>query len=149
MELLVYGNFTLASALSLVSTVERILVCNMNSKPLSHEEKSRKRSTIQLPSGLCRQRISPESRHMTDSSFFFDRFGYITLCNKTCCIFLCPQRDFYLTLGCSYIHSAVNDIHPSSCVYNYYQLGADNPRSAVLLELVHQIIKESCFDQLR
>lgn len=106
-----------------------------------------------LPSNcpqVCVDSVSrPDLATWLTHPFFFDRFGYITLCNKTFCIFLRPQRDFYLTLGCSYIHSAVNDIHPSSCVYNYYQLGADNPRSAVLLELVHQIIKESCFDQLR
>ena len=50
---------------------------------------------------------------------------------------------------CSFLYSSNNDVHASSCVYNYYQLGMENTENNMLLELLHQIIKDPCFNQLR
>ena len=49
----------------------------------------------------------------------------------------------------SYLFNGYNDIHSSSCVYNYYQLGMEDTHSNMLLELLHQIIKDPCFSTLR
>ncbi|XP_067928601.1 insulin-degrading enzyme-like [Watersipora subatra] len=101
LETLVYGNFTVASALSLVQVVEDSLTSNMKSKPLAHSQQTRVRREAQLP----------------DDS--------------------------------SYVYSGYNDIHSSSCVYNYYQLGLENTHNTMLLDLLHQIIRDPCFSTLR
>ncbi|KAF6025311.1 IDE [Bugula neritina] len=101
MESLLFGNFTVDTALSLISVVEDTLVTNMKSKALPHSQQTRVRREVQLPD------------------------------------------------DCSYKFNCNNDIHSSSCIYNFYQLGLEDTHSTMLVELLHQIIKDPCFNTLR
>jgi len=51
MESLLFGNFTVDTALSLISVVEDTLVTNMKSKALPHSQQTRVRREVQLPDG--------------------------------------------------------------------------------------------------
>ena len=47
------------------------------------------------------------------------------------------------------VYTTTNTVHRSSCIENYYQCGMQDTRQNMLLELVSQIINESCYNQLR
>ena len=51
--------------------------------------------------------------------------------------------------GCNFLYSAENEVHATHCVEMYLQLGLEEKRTNMLLELATQILKEPCFNVLR
>lgn len=54
-----------------------------------------------------------------------------------------------LQLGANFLFCSDNDVHATHCVETYLQLGLEEKRSNMLLELAMQILKEPCFNVLR
>lgn len=61
---------------------------------------------------------------------------------------LYKDREVELRDSCS-VYTTTNNVHRSSCIENYYQCGLQDTRHNMLLELVSQMINESCYNQLR
>jgi insulysin len=51
--------------------------------------------------------------------------------------------------GANFLFCADNEVHATHCVETYLQLGLEDKRSNMLLELAMQILKEPCFNVLR
>jgi len=58
------------------------------------------------------------------------------------------RREVQLTSPNS-MYKTTNEVHKASCIEVYYQCGLQSTRSNMLLELLADIVKEPCFDQLR
>lgn len=58
-------------------------------------------------------------------------------------------ENYWFSLGCSYLFCSDVDVHATHCVETYLQLGLEEKRSNMLLELATQILKEPCFNVLR
>jgi secreted Zn-dependent insulinase-like peptidase len=54
-----------------------------------------------------------------------------------------------LFIGANFLFCADNEVHCTHCVETYLQLGLEDKRSNMLLELAMQILKEPCFNVLR
>ncbi|XP_021366935.1 insulin-degrading enzyme-like isoform X1 [Mizuhopecten yessoensis] len=58
-------------------------------------------------------------------------------------------REHQLPQGSSFMYECTNDVHKSTCTQVYLQCGPEDTASNVLLELLSQSLKESCFTTLR
>ncbi|XP_076461437.1 insulin-degrading enzyme-like [Babylonia areolata] len=59
------------------------------------------------------------------------------------------HREIQLPDGCYYVHQQGNEVHNSSSLEIYYQVGMQNTESNALLELFCQVIGDQCFNVLR
>ncbi|XP_071947721.1 insulin-degrading enzyme-like [Antedon mediterranea] len=62
---------------------------------------------------------------------------------------LVKHREIQLPDGCYFQYHKCNDVHDSSGIEMYYQVGLQETEKNMLLELLCQIISEPCFDTLR
>ncbi|XP_033106697.1 insulin-degrading enzyme-like [Anneissia japonica] len=62
---------------------------------------------------------------------------------------LVKQREIQLPDGCYYQYHKCNDVHDSSGIEMYYQVGLQETQQNMLLELLCQVVSEPCFDTLR
>lgn len=62
---------------------------------------------------------------------------------------LIRDREVQMNNGANFLYCADNDVHATHCVETYLQLGLEDKRSNMLLELAMQILKEPCFNVLR
>lgn len=60
-----------------------------------------------------------------------------------------PFMMVFSWLGANFLYCADNDVHATHCVETYLQLGLEEKRANMLLELAMQILKEPCFNVLR
>lgn len=58
-------------------------------------------------------------------------------------------REIQLPDGCYYMYQKMNQVHSSSCIEIYYQVGLQTTQANMLLELFCQVIGDHCFDTLR
>ena len=59
------------------------------------------------------------------------------------------DREYCLDRKTSLCQTIVNDVHDTSCIESIYQVGVQNTRNNMLLELFIQLINEPCFNTLR
>ena len=59
------------------------------------------------------------------------------------------DKEYCLDPKTSICQTVINDVHKTSCIETIYQVGVQNTRDNMLLELFIQLINEPCFNTLR
>ncbi len=66
-------------------------------------------------------------------------------------LFVCYSSSVYLRPGKDYLYESIvhNENDKNSAVFNFYQIGLENLKDDVMLDLFNQINKTVFYDQLR
>ena len=59
------------------------------------------------------------------------------------------DREFSLNPKTSLCQTLTNEVHKTSCIETIYQVGVQNTKDNILIELFIQFINEPCFNILR
>ena len=59
------------------------------------------------------------------------------------------DREYSLPPKTSLCQTLTNEVHKTSCIETIYQVGVQNTRDNILIELFIQLINEPCFNILR